>query len=154
MSNAQRMAILAAVVIVAGAGFAVARPDGHDEDTGGRSPGAPSAAIEPDRSAARTADAKARKRRRPAAREHDLIRLRDGAPVGGARTIRARSGDTVRLAVTSDMRGEVHVHGYDKYLRLSPGRTAEVRFRADLAGVFEIELHGPGTRLARLAVEP
>ena len=154
MSGAQRMAILAAVAIVAGVGFAVARPDGRGEEAGGAGAGARPAAMEPDRSAARPADAESRKRTPPAAPKYHLIRLRDGTPVGGARTMRVRSGDTVRLAVASDMRGEVHVHGYDRYLRLSPGRTSRTRFRADLEGVFEIELHGPGTPLARLAVEP
>jgi hypothetical protein len=36
---------------------------------------------------------------------------------------------------------ELHLHGYDVEREGGPGRKAEVRFKADLTGRFEIEDH-------------
>ncbi|MCI2420285.1 hypothetical protein MOQ72_22840 [Saccharopolyspora sp. K220] len=61
-------------------------------------------------------------------------------------------GRVVRLTVRSDRADELHVHGYDKSARLSPGVPAVVEFRADIPGVFEVELHDSGLALPSLEV--
>jgi hypothetical protein len=61
-------------------------------------------------------------------------------------------GSTVRLVVTSDEADELHVHGYDLYLGLSPGEPATMEFVADIPGVFEAELHDSGAQLFLLQV--
>lgn len=61
-------------------------------------------------------------------------------------------GDVVLLRITSDVADEVHVHGYDYSLPVSPGVPAEMKFRADIAGVFEVELEESKLKLFDLLV--
>ena len=93
---------------------------------------------------------------RPTAEEpsYATIELRDGEPVGGPGEISFEKGDTARIEVRSNTAGEVHVHGYDKYVQLKAGKPARTRFRADLEGIFEVEDHDTGTQIAELRVEP
>ena len=67
-------------------------------------------------------------------------------------TINVRAGDTVQISVTSDANDEVHVHGYDKELPVSPGKPASVTFTANMKGTFEIETHESGKLIAKLVV--
>jgi hypothetical protein len=60
----------------------------------------------------------------------------------------------VRLAVRSDRAEEIHIHGYDRYVDVEPGKVERARFPARLEGVFEVEAHSDGTLLANLRVEP
>jgi hypothetical protein len=57
-----------------------------------------------------------------------------------------------RIRVPSD--DELHVHGYDITRALPAGETVEVSFKADLEGVFEIELHETGEQVGKLTVNP
>lgn len=61
-------------------------------------------------------------------------------------------GTEVTLQITSDAPVEVHVHGFDAYVRLDGPGTGEVTFSADIPGVFEIETHDTGLLIYRLAV--
>lgn len=61
-------------------------------------------------------------------------------------------GEQVVLRVTSDVVEEIHVHGYDLYADLAPGRTAQLAFPADLPGSYEVELHDAGRPLFQLRV--
>jgi hypothetical protein len=63
-------------------------------------------------------------------------------------------GETVRFRVRSSEPDEVHVHGYDLFTDVAPGRTARMSFKADITGIFEIELEHSGKQIARLTVEP
>ena len=85
-----------------------------------------------------------------------VIRLHGGEPVGGEQDIDVTSGDSVRFQVTSDIEGEVHVHGYDFEKPIKAGGTASFDFPANLEGAFEIELHHGGgeNEIAGLKVEP
>ena len=147
MSNTARLATLAAVAVIAAVAFVALRPSSGDPGQASPQPAAPSgpAPSEP------TSEARPRREPRP---PYARIRIRDGAPVGGVKRIDVDSGDTARIAVSSDAAGEVHLHGYDREAQVGPGRATRLRFRADLEGIFELELHGPGTKLAELRVEP
>ncbi len=61
-------------------------------------------------------------------------------------------GARVVLAVTSDAADEVHVHGYDRSVELTPGRRATLELTADSPGLFEVELHESGLLLVQLEV--
>ena len=87
------------------------------------------------------------------------IRLRRGKVEGGVQEITAKTGESVRFAVYSDVPDEIHLHGYDltKYPR--PGRPARFRLEAELEGIFEVESHaaeeaGREALVARLVVAP
>ena len=89
------------------------------------------------------------------------IAFRDGAPVGGVRTVEVAQGDPVRIDVTPDVPAEVHVHGYEVAKEVKAGQTAKLHFTADLEGVFEVEAHhivhgeeGTGVQVAELNVTP
>lgn len=58
----------------------------------------------------------------------------------------------VELIVTSDVTDEVHVHGYDEFIDLTPGATGSVTFTASIPGIFEVELEGSGRLLFELIV--
>jgi len=67
------------------------------------------------------------------------VTVRGGSVVEGASRQRANLGQSVTVRVTSDAADEVHVHGHDKTVPVSAGRTAEVTFVASIPGVFEVE---------------
>ncbi len=69
---------------------------------------------------------------------------------GGRQPVPA--GATVELRVEADVADEVHVHGYDKLAGVTPGQPATIVFRADIPGVFEVELESRGLQIAELVV--
>lgn len=73
---------------------------------------------------------------------------------GDEKALSFEKGQTVRFRVRHPTAEEVHVHGYDISKDLEPGKTATVSFKADITGIFEIELEHSGTLLAKLKVVP
>ncbi|HWI06487.1 MAG TPA: hypothetical protein VNT54_03095, partial [Solirubrobacteraceae bacterium] len=53
-----------------------------------------------------------------------------------------------------DTTDEIHLHGYDLYRDLKAGGSVRYSFEANAEGIFEIELHGSGTQIGELVVEP
>ena len=92
----------------------------------------------------------------PAAPEPAVFRIvvRDGRPVGGIARPSVSQDDRVILLVGSDAADHVHVHGYDLFADVSPGRRARLAFQATIPGRFEIELEDSGTPIAELTVRP
>ena len=84
------------------------------------------------------------------------IQLRDGEPVGGVEKLQVSSGEPVRFRVTSNIEGEVHVHGYDFEKPIKAGGSVSFDFPAKLEGAFDVELHHGGgeNTIAELRVEP
>jgi FtsP/CotA-like multicopper oxidase with cupredoxin domain len=82
------------------------------------------------------------------------IRVEGGEPVGGTERVRVKKGERVEIDVVADAADEAHLHGYDIEKELEPGKTARFRFKADIEGVFELELHHSGAQLARVTVKP
>jgi heme/copper-type cytochrome/quinol oxidase subunit 2 len=81
------------------------------------------------------------------------VDLTAGQATGDTGRIPVGLGESVTLALTSDVADEVHVHGYDLTVELDPGQQAEVTFAATVPGVFEVELHEAGTVLLTLQVQ-
>jgi heme/copper-type cytochrome/quinol oxidase subunit 2 len=81
------------------------------------------------------------------------VDLTAGQATGNTGRIPVGLGESVTLALTSDVADEVHVHGYDLTVELDPGQPAEVTFAATVPGVFEVELHEAGTVLLTLQVQ-
>ncbi len=75
-----------------------------------------------------------------------------GEVTGGTQQVPVHLGERVTLVVTGDVVDEVHLHGYDSYLDVTPGAEAMITFPADIPGVFEVEMHDSGLLLAQLEV--
>jgi plastocyanin len=67
-------------------------------------------------------------------------------------SIKVKAGQTVLITAISDAADEVHVHGYDKELPLTPGKPASVKFVANMKGTFEVETHESNKLVAKLVV--
>ena len=63
-------------------------------------------------------------------------------------------GETVSFRVRADTADEIHVHGYDLMKDIEPGKTILFSFKADIVGIFEIELEDAGEQIAQLRVDP
>ncbi len=57
------------------------------------------------------------------------------------RTLRVEKGDVVRLRVTTDAPGELHLHGYRLEVRVEPSGAAELSFAAYATGRYPFEWH-------------
>ena len=73
---------------------------------------------------------------------------------GDEKALTFEEGETVRFRVRHDAPEEVHVHGYDISKDLEAGKTETVSFKADITGIFEIELEHSHQLLAQLKVVP
>jgi hypothetical protein len=80
------------------------------------------------------------------------VRVAGGKVQGGVRRERVQSGDTIVLRVVADVADEVHLHGYDRSADVAPGKPAQIRFTADIPGVFEVELEQRKLKLLDLEV--
>jgi len=65
-----------------------------------------------------------------------------GALAADERVLRVDKGDAVRVRVTSDTAGELHLHGYRLEAKLTPGARAELTFTAYATGRYPFEWHG------------
>jgi heme/copper-type cytochrome/quinol oxidase subunit 2 len=81
------------------------------------------------------------------------IQVSDGE-VESPGVVGVKVGDRVRIRVRADVADQVHVHGYDLLADVSPGNPATIKFAADVAGVFEVELENASLLLLRLKVNP
>lgn len=149
MGRGQRLGLILAAIAVAVVAFVLLQPSDSDDDSDTPRPAAtteqptrgdeePTATVEVPNPPPRV----------------ERIRVVDGEPADGVEKLTFDKGETVRLAVTSDVADHVHVHGYDLFSDVSPGATARFRFPADIEGVFEIELEDTHTPIAELVVEP
>lgn len=104
MSRTQRLGLLGVAAIIAVVAFVLVQPEEAPRDRA-----APQQAQTPARGE-QGIRAPARRSDRP---EIEQIRVEGGEPVGGVQELSARSSETVRFTVRSDVADEVHVHGYD-----------------------------------------
>ena len=149
MSNRSRLGLIALAIAVAVVAFVVLSPGDTDEN-----------ADDPANEAAQTTPAQATEEQPTATAPSapppaaDEIEVKGGQPVGGVQRIEVKKNDTVRLLVSSDAEAEIHLHGYDIARDAAPGKPARFKFKADLEGVFEIEVEDAAVKIANLVVEP
>lgn len=155
MEKRQRIALLGIAAAIAVAAVVIALVAGGGDDDGGtaETSGAQQAQTQQQDD---QADGRPAEEQRPEKPEPEAtsIRVEDGEPVGGVEKVKAKKGDTVRIDVTSDGPEEMHLHVYDITEQLEPGKPTRLRFKADVEGVIELELHGSGNQIAEIAIEP
>jgi FtsP/CotA-like multicopper oxidase with cupredoxin domain len=59
-------------------------------------------------------------------------------------TVKVKQGDDLELKWSSDKPMELHLHGYDIEVKVSPQAPALMKFKANIPGRFPIEQHGQG----------
>ena len=68
----------------------------------------------------------------------------NGAVAGVEDTVKVRQGDDLELRWSSDKPMELHLHGYDIEVKVSPQAPAVMSFKANIPGRFPVEPHGQG----------
>jgi FtsP/CotA-like multicopper oxidase with cupredoxin domain len=145
VTRGQRIGLIGAALVVAALAIVLLGGD-DDEDTTPTTTSQPTLSQEP------TASVPAPKPKPEP--EFEAIRVVNGEPQGGVKGLAVDKGDTVRLEVRSDTPAEVHVHGYELKKDVEAGGSVRFQFKADIEGVFEIELEETHTQVAELTVEP
>lgn len=158
MTRNTRLALVAAVVVIAVVAFVIARPSDDGDSTADRS-SAPATTTE----TSTEQDGGGRTETQPTARQPEppvtRIAIKGQKRQGAEKTITVQKGDRVRVVVTADAANLIHLHGYDIEQEAAPGRPARFDFKANLEGEFELESHtfedaGLDAALGRLRVEP
>lgn len=72
------------------------------------------------------------------------LTISGGVVPAAQRVLRVDKGDAVRLRLTADTPGEVHLHGYRLEAKVAPGSSSELGFRARATGRYRIEWHPAG----------
>jgi len=140
VSRNQRFGLLALAAAVAVVAIVVASTGGGDDGS---------------KSSSATATREAAKPRVASEPAVQRIQVKAGKPVGGVKKIAVAKGDRLRIRVSSpDTSEEVHFHGYDVVKDMAPGKPATFDLTADVEGVFEMELEGPGVQIAAIEVRP
>ncbi|HUR86987.1 MAG TPA: hypothetical protein VMY78_16765 [Solirubrobacteraceae bacterium] len=153
MTGAQRLILIVGTVLVLGVGLVVLSSGSDDDDsTAGTTVTTP--IVTTDAPATTTGTiAEPAPAPEPA---FETVEVRGGKPVGGVKSITVKSGDRARIEVRSadDTADEVHLHGYDIKRDLEAGGRVRFSFVANAEGIFEMELEGSATQIAKIAVEP
>jgi hypothetical protein len=90
----------------------------------------------------------------PPAPAVQTIRVVNGKPQGGVKTLSFKKGDQIRFKVQSDTADEIHVHGYDLKKDVTAGGSVQFSFKGGIEGRFEVELENAGVQIANLEVTP
>jgi FtsP/CotA-like multicopper oxidase with cupredoxin domain len=145
VERGQRIALMGAALVVAALAVFLLQPDDSDDDTE-PAPRTTSQTLQGEPTASVPAP-----KPKP---EIEAIRIAGGEPRGGVKEINVNKGDTVRFKVDSDTAAEVHVHGYELKKDVAAGGSVSFNFKANIEGVFEVELEETHTQIAELSVEP
>ena len=138
MKTSTRIALLAAVIVIAVVGFIVLKPENTKKDK---------------TSATQTTTTRGGQSK-PAPPPVTQVNVKGGKPVGGIKKITVNKGDQVRFTVNSDVGDEIHVHGYDFHKDVKAGGKVSFSFPAKIDGEFVIELESRGEQIASLVVNP
>lgn len=82
------------------------------------------------------------------------VAFADGKPKGGVKRLAFDKGEVVEFKVVSDVPEEIHIHGYDIYRDVAPGKSTTFRFDAKFDGKYEIEVHDAAVQVASLEIQP
>jgi hypothetical protein len=154
MERRQRLTLLGVAAAIAVAAVVIALVVGGDDgddnttqttaaqtETGGTT----TTGTQPDTATTETA---------PPEPEPTQIRLKGGEPVGGVEKVEVEKDDRLEIEVTSDQELPIHFHGYDIEKDAGPDKPGVFKLKADIEGVFEIEVESTGTQIAEVTVKP
>jgi FtsP/CotA-like multicopper oxidase with cupredoxin domain len=84
------------------------------------------------------------------ARQYTIV-ITDRKVEAAVSVVRVTQGDAVEIVLTSDEAAELHLHGYDLEISLTPNMPGTLKFTAKIAGRFPLEAHrfGAGSNSGR-----
>ncbi|MBN8870519.1 MAG: hypothetical protein J0H66_11625 [Solirubrobacterales bacterium] len=148
-SSRTRLIVAGAItLIVVVALFVILKPDDNDDDNGPTASGGEVARQTEEAEKDKAAGKPAPKPVIP------TVVVKDGEPRGGILKIDATKGDQIAFKVRSDVDEEIHVHGYDISKDISAGESATIKFKADIDGIFEVELENSAIPIVELQINP
>ena len=153
MSSRQRIVLLVIAAVILAGGIVLAAGSGDDEPDEPAETTATTTPRESEPGGGGSENGETQEREPPKPRV-ETIRMRGRAPVGEPKTLKYERGDTIRLRFVSDVKEEVHIHGFDTYVQVPSKGAAVTNFKANLEGIFEVESHGSGELLAKLEIRP
>jgi hypothetical protein len=85
----------------------------------------------------------------------ETIDIKGGQPDGGVKKIEVDQNDPLEITVNSDQEFPIHFHGYDIEKDAGPGKPAVFKLKkANIDGVFEMEIESTKTKIASITVKP
>jgi hypothetical protein len=84
----------------------------------------------------------------------EVINIKNGKPAGGIKQLTYSKGDLMRIRVNAQPGDEIHMHGYDVLKTAPPSGRVTFNVRANIEGVFEMELEKTATQIANIKVNP
>jgi hypothetical protein len=80
------------------------------------------------------------------------VKVRGGKASGDTGRVAVPLGTPVVISVSSDAADEIHVHGYERMVKVPAASTAAVTFTANKPGTFDVELENAKLALLQLQV--
>lgn len=80
------------------------------------------------------------------------VTIANGKVTPTGSNVKVKAGQTVLFTAVSDTADSLHVHGYDKELKLTPGKPGSLKFTADTKGSFDVETHENPKLVVKLVV--
>ena len=69
------------------------------------------------------------------------ITIKNRKVTSATNVISVTKGDAVEIVLTGDEAAELHLHGYDLLLSLTPNAPGKIQFTANIIGRFPLEVH-------------
>jgi hypothetical protein len=82
------------------------------------------------------------------------LTVQGGKLKSGPTIIKLVQGQSLTIRIIADRSDELHLHGYDLHLVLSPNETATLAISAEQSGRFTYELHQANMELGAIEVYP
>lgn len=151
MSRNQRMAMLAIAILIVAVAVVVVPGSSDDDPAPVAQTSTETETVEVTGSTtstdAETTTSEAQPKPKPKPRPPLLT-------VAEPRELEYKKGDTISFRVRHTADDEIHVHGFDKSKDVKANETVTMSFKANIEGIFEVELEHSGTPLGTLKVEP
>ena len=152
MGNGARALIGVGAIAIAIALFVVLQDSESDDDSG-----SPATVAQTTTTESATGKGEAEKEpepEKPEEPEIPTIEIKGGEPVGGVAELEFDKGDQIEFFVESDVADHVHLHGYDVFQDVTPGKRIKFSVAATLDGIYEVELEDRVVPIAEITVNP
>jgi hypothetical protein len=146
MDKRQRVVLLGVAAVIAAVAIVIAITSGGDDKKSSSTSSGSTAA----QSGGADTAAKAPPKPQP-----EQIDIKGGQPDGGVKKIKVNKNDPLNIVVNSDAKVPIHFHGYDIEKPAAPGKPAVFKLKkANIDGVFEMEVESTKTKIASITVKP